>query len=313
MADITTFSEVANGDRLYQTYFNSLKRSLHTWPTSDVTVPITAYNQTTGIVTLDPTRVYHFSSFTMTGGSLTISGQGVPLMIFVDGVSMIGGYVDLNGKGYAPGSGSNNSTVGQNGKDLAPDWNTGFDGGGGVGGGINHLAGTGGTFTGFSPSQIGSTIANMCSIACGAGGGGGVGAGAGTTNIGGTAGSGGGALLFYSHGNLTISGTVDLSGTAGKAGSHAATSDGAGGGGGGAGGMAIFITEGTFASGTATYLYPGGIGGAGKIGEAGTSGRGGGGGGGGASMAGTSGIEGAGSVGGSGGIGGSGTIFAITG
>jgi len=119
------------------------------------------------------------------------------------------------------------------------------------------------------------------SIIPGAGGGGGEGGG-GTSDNGGAGGGGGrgaGASLIEVAGAYNVTGTIDLSGATGTAGTNGSITGGGGGGGGGAGGMYLAVYN-TLTADSGTYTVTGGSGGAGGTGTGGSGAVGGYGGGG---------------------------------
>jgi hypothetical protein len=126
-----------------------------------------------------------------------------------------------------------------------------------------------------------------------AGGTGGNGSGGGT---GGAGGRGAGALIIESGGAYNVTGTIDLSGTAGSDGTVSSTAGG--GGGGGPAGMYLAV-YGALTADSGTYTVTGGAAGSGGAG-AGSTGGGGGGGGGSTEAAGGGGVGASGNNGGNG-------------
>lgn len=136
----------------------------------------------------------------------------------------------------------------------------------------------------------------------GSGGGGGETGQGGAPGQGAAGGRGAGALYIECGGAYNVTGTIDLSGTAGSNGSVAASSGG-GGGGGGAGGMFLAV-YGSLTADSGTYTVTGGGGGTGgSVASTGNNGGGGGGGGGSTEAAGSVGSNGGLSSGGNGGAG----------
>lgn len=135
--------------------------------------------------------------------------------------------------------------------------------------GTQGAGGSGGTFY-----LTGALVTNFA-VTPGAGGGGGAStddAGAGTTTSS-AGGRGGGGLYIGVGGNLTMTGTINLSGNNGVAGSI--STGGYGGGGGGAGGIGLIRVKGSMDYMSATFTVTGGTGHAGNANDGGTPGAGG--------------------------------------
>lgn len=278
------FDNVNDGDVLYETNWDSLQalavfaRSIY-FSANDPARFTIPFNLSSGSLVLPRGIPLIYDSFTMSGGTITTTGNaGDPLIIFVDGaVSITSGTIDLSGKGKAGGSNGNPGTSG-GGTDLSGYGGTAkvtgggsgtggannSGGGGGAGAGANGNAaangssGTGGTagaYVAFASSELPNDLTHYLNSMPGAGGGGG-GDGSGT---GGDGGAGGGTLILISRGNMTVSGgTITVAATEGGDGSGGGTS---GGGGGGGGGSIVFLYGGTYTSG-ATLTVTAGAGGA---------------------------------------------------
>lgn len=247
------------------------------------------YSQTTGTVTLTPGKSYEFSSFTMTGGTLTTSQSttGEPLIIIVDGDVSItnGASINLMGTGFSGGVASTPGQPGAKGSDYSPDadWNLYFGGGGnggnipsgggdtGTGGGGASGEGSNGTNGGQgggSPPTPGGqfgvynkldgssyqpSAAYINNVVAGAGGGSGGSAGG---VPGAAGGNGGGSIILICNGDIDLTGGSII--TRGQNGSDGTNYAGAGGG--GAGGVIVLAYKGTYTPGT--LVVSGGDGGA---------------------------------------------------
>ena len=247
------------------------------------------YSQSSGTVTLEAGKVYKFKSFNQTGGTLTVDGASdSPLVIIVDGNCVIDGTIDLSGLGYpATAQRYGDKSTGYTGGDWDVDYSTSGKGAGlgGVGGNKDtNVGGTGGAvqvYVAFSDVPSATNLFYRNNITAGAGGGSG-GCGEEQEDIsspqygsGGFGGAGGGALIIICKGNLTVSGTINLSGqNGGNGGANYGNHSGGGGGGAGAGGSCVLMRTGTYSE-TGTITLTGGTGGSGF---GGGQGRGGGGG-----------------------------------
>lgn len=254
-----------------------------TWSAPTNLNPATNYNYTTSVLDASQT--------------LSVSSVNSPLIIRSTGNVTINGTVDLDGKGGAGGTAGvdtgSTGSAGGNGTDGASLF-TGIVAPGGGGGGGNVIGGGGGggasfktagsngtTGSGGTSGSAGSggaapsaaelaMMANLLSsVMCGGGGGGGGGSGNGNGMVGG---NGGGAMIWFIGGNLTLGNgsVIRCRGTAASGG----TGTGSGGAGGGAGGMIIIIVKGTITDNGATLQATAGNAGSG-IGGGGTGGNGG--------------------------------------
>jgi len=240
------------------------------------------FSMSSGTATLTRGVPHIFESFTMSGGTLTTdsdsANDGKPLIIIVGGnVSLTGGTIDLDGKGFAGGTITNTTadTYTGDGVDLssfATSKTTGggnggrandIGGGGGGGAGANAAGsngtdatggggngGTAGTFVAWPAGEQPDDLAHAFNAFCGAGGGIGGGGNNGTPDAPG--GNGGGALILVASGDLNFgaSATITADGANGTA---AGDTDGGGGGGGG-GGTVVLLCDGTLTnSGTITH------------------------------------------------------------
>lgn len=224
-----------------------------------------------------------FTDFVLNSGdtlSSTASNSGDPIIIKVLGDVDISGTIDLKGKGFARGKGLTNKTIptgdesnaksgiGTPGNDGQDNGNRAIRGHGGVEypaemfmnpsqGAPRLNSGTGGgDGNGFSDD-------NSDDEASGGGGGASYatnGNDGGTQNGGdinstaqGAGGDGGGCILFILQGNLSFTGTINISGLDGSDATAA-------GGGGGAGGMAYALYAGTLTD-SGTKIITGGAGG----------------------------------------------------
>lgn len=230
---------------------------------------------TTSLVTLDTSRVYHFTQFTLPAG-VTLRGTGTEALRFhVQGDVLIQGTVDLKGGDAGPaqfpvaavngGTACCGGGAGGNGK-VTAGIEAGSEGStpsaGGAGGGIaGTTSGAGGT-DGGAAGGGGNAFAGGAGQAGGAGAGGGGlaygvdslstligGAGGGggggntfTPSRGAGGGGGGGAVAFFAGGNFTIAagGSILTTGGAGGLGASAG-----GMGGGGAGGSVLIYAAGS--------------------------------------------------------------------
>jgi hypothetical protein len=231
---------------------------------------------TPGTTTLLTSRVYEFSSFTLTAGS-TLRGQGTdPLQIRIQGDARIDGLVDLRGasggpsiavaansnNGGAAGPGGGAGGAGASSAQTFPTDGTspvagghgragtissagGTDGGAG-GGGANLFAGAAGTLNAFASGIGGSAYGDstLVTLAGGAGGGGAAGNSALTTG-GAGGGGGGGAISLQVGGDFIISSTGQILTTGGTGGVLANAGHRSGGGGGGGGGAVLIYAGGT--------------------------------------------------------------------
>ncbi|HEU4729863.1 MAG TPA: hypothetical protein VFT22_18330 [Kofleriaceae bacterium] len=170
-------------------------------------------------------------SITLSGGTVSVSGRR-PLILFSTGSITISGVLDAashptkDGPGAdadCPSAGFTNPTDG------------GFQGGGGWGGSFGTAGGNGGNGAsgsgGVAPGAFPATaLRGGCPGSSGANG-----AGRG----GGRRGHGGGAVALLAMQTITIDGTVNASGAAGRGSGVAFGVTGGGGGGGGSGGMIV--------------------------------------------------------------------------
>jgi len=219
--------------------------------------------------------VKNFTTITIdAGATLSTLGSNGILFLKCTGDVIINGTIDLNGKGAAGGvgvSGSGGFSDGNDGTNLDSTIVTIASGlTAGRGGNSSSLDATGGSGASSIGSGTASLSANLVAGASpgfgigpnfgkdflpipGAGGASGGGrAGGGASFSSGTGGNGGGALYIACGGDLTITGTIDVSGT------NAGISSGSGGfdvGGssGGAGGSVFIVFEGTLSETTPTY------------------------------------------------------------
>ena len=244
-------------------------------------------------VTLDTSRTYNFTNFTLPAG-VTLKAQGTaPLDIRVQGNAVIDGTIDLKGiagtDAYTPAlntsnggaaasaggaGGSGTSSLVASGDGLTPSGTPsglagtlsavgGTDAGAGGGGG-NSGAGNPGAANAPASGNGGAAYgdANLVTLVGGGGGGG----GAGNTVVGsagGGGGGGGGALSIAVGGSFTCSVTCLIE-TTGGAGGNAAGPTKAGGGGGGAGG-ALRLYAGGAGVDNGSILSLGGTGGTGAV------------------------------------------------
>lgn len=226
-----------------------------------------------GPQTLTRGRVYQFTSFNLTAGSVITATGGAsnaqPIIIKVSGDCTIAGTIDLTGAGMTGEVDVPNTLeAGKNG--------AGYSGSGGLGGG----GGSGASGCGF-PGQGGGG-AGGCWLFLAAQGldGAFVGAGGGRggdgqngpawyTPYGGGGGVGGGALVLFVGGKTTISGTIRVAGSSGLQGMNSSNYRAAGGGGGGGGGSILLFYGGQFVDAGAVYDLAGGAGGAGGSGAQG--------------------------------------------
>lgn len=227
-----------------------------------------ALSITSGTTNVALNQVVQYTSFTMTGGTLsTASTGGQPLVIKVLGdFSMTGSStIDFNAKGFRGGDGGASGSV-QNGSTLGVQFGDsgkhGGDGNGGGGGG-HVTAGTDGAGGGGATGGVAQSTYYANDITwqyghhwCGAGGAGGGSATDGTPS----GGRGGGCVIIYVAGNVTIgaSAVIRANGGAGVAGASGTT----GGGGGGAGGTIVIYYGGTLSN-AGTVTVTAGAGGAG--------------------------------------------------
>lgn len=163
-------------------------------------------------------------------GTLTVSGKGFR------GGTGVAGTTGNQGEGTG-GAGSGSTAANGNGGGGGQGVGTGAESSGGGGGG-NGAAGEAGinnhTTAGSSGAASGS--ADLSTMTFG-GGGGGSARGGTTTGTGGSGGVGGGIVAIWCGGTLTVTGSINLNGTAGTNG----IPDEGGGGGGGAGGSGYFV------------------------------------------------------------------------
>lgn len=238
---------------------------------------------------LDPTLDWNYTSLTLDAGqTLSVSSVNTPLVIRVTGDATINGTINLDGKGgpsSAGGAAGVASAAATAGKTLVSSITTGAGGAatsvengrGGGGGASIYSAGAAGSNSGGAAGATLSTInqlllANLnILVGCGGGGSGGGGDSDSTDSTDGSA--GGGALLMYVGGNLTLGAASVI--TADSANTGNSTDGGSGGTGGG--GTVVILVGGTITDGgvtcTATAGTPGtagsgstgGAGGAGKV------------------------------------------------
>jgi len=269
-----------------------------------------------GTVTLTRGVPYYFSSFNMTGGTITATGTGgEPLILIVDGdVTFSGGTINMSGLGYAGGTpGSGNGANGGNGEEYSVNYHIYFKGKGNGGNGQSGGS-TPGAITSYytltSSAYEPDDLINAFNVVSGAGGGaGGNGAGA-NYGTGGAGGAGGGSVIFLCNGAFDATGgTINVSGATGTNGSDGGGSPGAGGGGGGGGaaGTIVIGYKDTYLN--PTLSYSGGAGGTGGTGAGTLNGAGAGGAGGSAETSGEAGGVIADDVGGVGGAGGDGKVY----
>lgn len=204
------------------------------------------------------------TSITISPGVKLIGIGDNPLVLLATGSFTINGTIDVSSHvaaGVLLGAGAQTQTscgsvgTGQNGG--------GVDGagGGGAGGSFSTMGGTGGNGrNGGSGGTPGSTQAVTDLRGGCPGGKGGAGSGGGGA---GNPGNGGGAVYVIAGGSLTISGTIDASGSGGGGGGGAVNA-GSGGGGGGSGGMIVLDAPSITLSGS---VYANGAGGGGGNGS----------------------------------------------
>lgn len=253
-------------------------------------------NATSSLVTLDTSRVYEFTTFTLPAG-VTIRGSGTaPLRIRVQGDAEIGGTVDLNGQpgsdlsadtSLTPSAGAAGPGGGDGGDGAST--NSGIDGssadlaglGGGKAGTLNAGTGGGGGGAGYDTAGAAGAGAGagaaggdygdilLASLLGGSGGGGG---GAGDNASGGGGGGGGGAFSLSVGGDLAILSTGGIECMGGDGGG---TANGAlkGGGGGGGSGGAVLLLVGGLLSDAGHIKATGGLGGTVTLGGNGGNGQ----------------------------------------
>lgn len=218
-------------------------------------------------ITLDTSRIYRFTTFTLPSGVRLKASGTSPLRIYVLGDMEIAGTIDINGAdggapSGAPGVGGKANCGGAKGGNGGDIDGTGDadDGGhadnGNVGGGIKAVGesgvgvqakgGGGGGYSGNGSTGVGGTIGGntygdefISTLIGGSGGGGGGGQ---TANdvYGAGGGAGGGAITIHVGGNLTIKSTGAIEASGGDAGD----APGLGGDGGGGAGGAIQLFAG---------------------------------------------------------------------
>jgi len=246
-------------------------------------------------VTANHMAEYHYTSFSLSGGTLTVGSPGANdygagLAIYVDGnVSITGGTIDLKGLGAQANTAVNGITCapGQSGKGGNLTVWGGGSGGLSTAGSENgtsapnssaptslfmamayfllpypHVGGAGGS----APAQTGNVLTDVLGASYGAGGGGSGGCVDPCSGTIGAAGNGGGAVKILAHGTYSCSNaTIDVSGT------NAAVNGSGGGGGGGT----ILILADTVGTDTCTYVVSGGTGATSGPTNCGTGGNGG--------------------------------------
>ena len=225
-----------------------------------------ALSTSSGTTSLTRGTVYQYSSISITGTAVidaTGGDESMPIIIKCSGnctINVAGTAFNLAGAGMAGGAEETGGT-GLAGFITGGTANNLAGGGGGAGAGGNGTAGVGGTAPGgyVLPGALAQHVPLP-----GAGGAGGGSSGSG----GGVGGAGGGAVYLEVAGNLTVtSGTFDVSGEDGTAGTSQS------GGGGGGGSIVIFVAGSVTDSGTytatggsgATTGDDGGDGGPGKV------------------------------------------------
>lgn len=253
-----------------------------------------ALSVTSGTTTIDLGSsefvVKNYTSISITGtGALAFSNphaNGSTIVLRSQGAVTITSSatraIDLRNLGAAGGAGGTGGggADGSNGNDSNNIIDTSVHGGGGGttgGGGGGAQIIQGGLLYSNSSNRV--TISRTIFIVPGAGGGGGEAGqndGGGTGGDGGAGGRGAGAMYIECAGSYNVTGTIDLSGTAGSSGTS--TNADGGSGGGGAGGMFLALYN-TLTADSGTYTVTGGAGGALGAGGAGSAGNGGGGGG----------------------------------
>lgn len=230
-----------------------------------------------GTITLDTSRIYEFTHFTLPAGTTLLGSGSSPLRLRVQGNATIDGTIDLRGgnggDSFTPAAATQNRGVaccgggvggaGPNGvqtfatNGTSPDGTTlagqagtvsaagGTDGGAGGGGG-NRYAGTDGAANAVASGAAGPAFGDetLTTLLGGSGGGGGAGnSNVGTGGPGG--GGGGGALSLQVGGNVLLSATGQILVTGGNGGVLANAAHKAGGGGGGGGGSVLIYGGGT--------------------------------------------------------------------
>jgi len=231
--------------------------------------------------------------FVLVQGNLTITSSTVPA------VTRAGNGSPGGAGGAGGGSGTNPGAPG-----TAPDFSPtamkatapgagaggvfsviGRSGGGGGGGAGLGNAGAAGSNGGWTPTAGGaasgkesyssgmdiSRLLSLSHIGGGGAGGGGGSSNGGVGGTGGTGGTGGGCIIFIVGGNINITSTFSVVGSAGAVGAAGGAggggSAGGGGGGGGGGGMVAIFYAGSVTANTATFTVTGGSGGGGGAGN----------------------------------------------
>ncbi len=249
-----------------------------------------------GTITLDTSRIYQFTTFTLTAGTTLFGTGSAPLRIRVQGNAEIAGTVDLRGGnggdsfavaaplenggtaccgGGAGGSGPNGSqTFSTDG--VCPAVGTlggqpgtlsavaGTDAGAGGGGG-NRYAGSVGAFNVPASGAAGPAYGDETLVTLLGGAGGGGGAGNSNLGTGGPGGGGGGGVLsLQAGGSVLLTGTGQILTTGGNGGAVTVGAHKAGGGGGGAGGSVLIYAAGNGTN-NGTIDSTGGLGGTASV------------------------------------------------
>ncbi len=173
-------------------------------------------------------------SITIPGNSTVTVVGGKRLILLATQSMTIDGTLDASSRRTAPGPAADSGPCQTT---FTNAMDGGFGGGGGWGGSLGGTGNNGGTGarSGIGGIAAPPGIAVELTGGCPGGTGGGNGLGAG----GGARGRGGGAVLLIAGQTLTISGTVNASGSGGGGGDGGAAGGGGGGGGGGSGGMIV--------------------------------------------------------------------------
>ncbi|MCL5411446.1 MAG: fibronectin type III domain-containing protein, partial [Patescibacteria group bacterium] len=227
-----------------------------------------SWDATTSTCTIntDTKNIFNFTTINITSGStLTATGSATAtkfLTLRATGNATMAGTIDVRGKGYAagsgPGSGGDTPTT------VCTSY-VNFSGAGGGGyGGVGAAGNGNGGCAQDLPGAAGSTYGDADSLDLGSGG------GTGRGNSVAYGGTGGGGLQVVSGATLTVTGTINASGSAGVD-----TPVASGGGGGGSGGKIILQADTLTVSGTlnakggkggsSVHYHGGGGGGGGRI------------------------------------------------